>query len=670
MKSTRLGAVVAALALTAGLTGAFTGTTSAAPPPPERPGGKALALAAADRAAVSGLDGLRHSPGEELVRTGVTPWDDGLYYAAYERTYLGLPVTGGDAVVLADSRGRVLDVAAAPAPELSLSPRARISAAAAERTATARVAHPEKATAPELGVLLKGGEAGKGVLIWKSTVTGTTAAGAPSVREVYVDARTGKVAETREQVRDAAGQGYHYGTVEIDTAANSMTDPVRTGFQCGGQNGAPYTTPPWGNGGANDLETACVDIMYAAQQEFDMLKEWTGYNGQNGRGGLVPARAGLTVVNAYYDGSKTTYGRNQTGTNQLTSIDVVAHEYGHEIFDRTPGSAGPGSENGGMNESTGDIFGAITEAYVNSPADPPDYTVGEKARFYGDTRPIRNMYNPSLVNGDPNCYPQLGPGTEVHAAAGPQNHWFYLLAEGSSPGGGKPDSPICAGGPSSVTGVGVQKAAKIFMGGLLLKTSGWNHRAARAATVTSAKAAYGATECNAVKAAWSAIGVPAAVGEADCGGSQTPDFSLALSPSSGGVEAGGSATATVSTTTTGGDPQSVALTASGAPDGVTASVSPATVTSGGSATLTLDVAAGTADGTYPITVTGTGSATHTVTYTLTVGSDPGPGTWSAGTSYRAGDTVTYGGRSYRCLQAHTALPGWEPPNVPALWQPV
>ncbi|WP_344287628.1 M4 family metallopeptidase [Streptomyces synnematoformans] len=668
MRSTRLGAVVAALALTAGLTGAFTGTTSAAPPPSERqPSGKARALAAADRAADSGLDGLRHSPGEELVRTGVTPWDGGLYYAAYERTYLGLPVTGGDAVVLADSRGRVLDVAAAPAPELTLSPHARISAAAAEKTAAGRVARPEETTRPELGVLIK---SGKGVLTWQSTVTGTTAAGAPSVREVYVDARTGEVVETREQVRDASGQGYHNGTVEIDTAASSMTDPDRAGFQCGGQNGAPYTSPPWGNGGANDLETACVDIMYAAQHEFDMLNEWLGYNGQNGRGGLVPARAGLSVVNAYYDGTKTTYGRNQTGTNQLTSIDVVAHEYGHEIFHRTPGGTGSGSENGGMNESTGDIFGAVTEAYINNPNDPPDYTVGEKARFFGDSRPIRNMYNPSLVNNDPNCYTQLGPGTEVHAAAGPQNHWFYLLAEGSDPGGGKPGSPICSGGPSSVTGIGIQKAAKVFMGGLLMKTSAWNHRAARAATVTAAKTTYGAAECNAVKAAWSAVAVPAAAGEADCGGSQTPDFSLALSPDSGRVESGGgSATATVGTTTTGGEPQDVALTASGAPGGATVSFAPATVTSGDSATMTVDVGAATADGTYPIRVTGTGSTTHSVTYTLTVGSDTG-GTWAAWTSYQAGDTVTYGGRTYRCLQAHTALPGWEPPNVPALWQPV
>jgi predicted carbohydrate-binding protein with CBM5 and CBM33 domain len=47
---------------------------------------------------------------------------------------------------------------------------------------------------------------------------------------------------------------------------------------------------------------------------------------------------------------------------------------------------------------------------------------------------------------------------------------------------------------------------------------------------------------------------------------------------------------------------------------------------------------------------------------------PAGGTWAAGTTYAVGATVTYGGASYRCRQAHTAITGWEPPNVPALWQ--
>ncbi|SCF59447.1 streptogrisin C [Streptomyces sp. DconLS] len=41
-----------------------------------------------------------------------------------------------------------------------------------------------------------------------------------------------------------------------------------------------------------------------------------------------------------------------------------------------------------------------------------------------------------------------------------------------------------------------------------------------------------------------------------------------------------------------------------------------------------------------------------------------------GTVYQAGDTVAYGGATYRCLQTHQAQPGWEPPNTPALWQRV
>lgn len=44
--------------------------------------------------------------------------------------------------------------------------------------------------------------------------------------------------------------------------------------------------------------------------------------------------------------------------------------------------------------------------------------------------------------------------------------------------------------------------------------------------------------------------------------------------------------------------------------------------------------------------------------------------WKAYVTYNTGDVVTYSGNSYRCLQAHTSLPGWDPVNVPALWQKI
>lgn len=44
--------------------------------------------------------------------------------------------------------------------------------------------------------------------------------------------------------------------------------------------------------------------------------------------------------------------------------------------------------------------------------------------------------------------------------------------------------------------------------------------------------------------------------------------------------------------------------------------------------------------------------------------------WQPYTAYATNSLVSYQGVTYRCLQGHTTLPGWEPPNVPALWQPV
>ncbi len=40
--------------------------------------------------------------------------------------------------------------------------------------------------------------------------------------------------------------------------------------------------------------------------------------------------------------------------------------------------------------------------------------------------------------------------------------------------------------------------------------------------------------------------------------------------------------------------------------------------------------------------------------------------WQTGKAYAVGDRVRYG-KLYKCVQAHTSQPGWEPPVVPALW---
>ncbi|GIF07911.1 hypothetical protein Asi03nite_54490 [Actinoplanes siamensis] len=56
-----------------------------------------------------------------------------------------------------------------------------------------------------------------------------------------------------------------------------------------------------------------------------------------------------------------------------------------------------------------------------------------------------------------------------------------------------------------------------------------------------------------------------------------------------------------------------------------------------------------------------------VTVRLTVAPAPA---WKAFTTYQVGSRVSYRGSTYRVLQVHTALPGWQPGLVPALFQKI
>ena len=44
--------------------------------------------------------------------------------------------------------------------------------------------------------------------------------------------------------------------------------------------------------------------------------------------------------------------------------------------------------------------------------------------------------------------------------------------------------------------------------------------------------------------------------------------------------------------------------------------------------------------------------------------------WKAGIAYSAGYKAQHNVRLWRCLQAHTSQAGWEPENVPALWEEI
>ncbi|WP_228644398.1 M4 family metallopeptidase [Microtetraspora sp. AC03309] len=627
-------AAFALVTTAAGLLVALSPTASAGAAPAADP---AQAARGADRLVDAKPPALRPSAKDGFHRDKVVASQGGLNYVAYSRTYSGLPVYGGDFVVVTDAKGGVLSTSVAQEKALSVGTTPKLTADQATEVARAQLSEVTTSSAPQLTVMAQGA----GRLAYEVVAEGTRD-GRESKLHVFVDALTGEVVEKSDEVVAGQGNSYYNGNpVTIGTTSGttfSMADPGRSGIRCGGQNGSTYTgsDDAWGNGSGTDLETGCVDALFAVGKEWDMLRDWLSRDGINGTGGGFPARVGLADVNAYWNGSYTNFGHSQDNQRQATPIDVVAHEYGHAIFQYTPGGSTGTNEKGILNESTGDIFGALTEHYANEPAglDTPDYSVGEGVNLVG-SGPIRYMHKPSLISGNPDCYSSSVPPMEVHAGAAIQNHWFYLLAEGSNPTNGNPVSPTCDS--STVTGLGIQKAGQIFMGVLNRKTSTWTHTLARKASLEAALQLFpgSCTEFNTTKAAWNAVNVPAHADEpASCsvGGNE---FSMTLSPTSATVPAGQQTTATIATATTSGTAQGITFTATGLPSGVTASFSPSSVTSGASSTMTLTTTTSAASGAYSVTVTGTGgSATHTATFALTV---------TGGASTCSGKQNTYSG---------------------------
>ena len=511
--------IVLAGALATGLAAAGTTTAvQAAPTSPSADPAQVRALAAESVAAiVAARPAYLHASTDDGFIQHPMISSAGLQYVPYDRTYKGLPVVGGDFVVVTDSAGRMKDASVAQQQtigNLSLTPT--VAKAAAE--ATARTAMPTVSSVGDTHQVVYALDTTPR-LAWETTVAGTDAEG-PSRLTVDVDATTGTVLHTQEHVLYGTGTAAWNGPqpVHLDTTRSgstfSMTDPVVRNLSCQDLSTRRTFTGPddnWGNGNATNKETGCVDALFTAQTEVKMLRTWLGRNGMDGNGGAWPIRVGLNQQNAFYDGTQVAIGFN-TNRQWIGSLDVVGHEMGHGVDDHTPG----GISGSGTQEFVADTFGAMTEWFANEPApfDTPDFTVGERINLVG-RGPIRFMYDPSRAGHD-NCYSARVPNEEVHAAAGPGNHWFYLMAEGTRPSDGQPASPTCNN--STVTGIGIQKAAKVMYNAMLMKTSGASYLRYRLWTLRAARNLFpsGCTEFNAVKAAWNAVSVPAQPGEPTC----------------------------------------------------------------------------------------------------------------------------------------------------------
>ncbi|WP_018352995.1 M4 family metallopeptidase [Longispora albida] len=620
--------------------------------PPAVPGGQGLASADvavrdASNSLAANSGALKAGAADRFQATGSTVDANGTRHVRFDRTYQGLKVLGGDVVVHNAPNGQFKEATVGLAAPLNLSVTPAVTPQRAAALAVGGFAGQPGSSAPELVV---DATAGEPALSWKVTVNGKAADGGASQMNVVIDAQSGLIRNQWDSVRTFAargtrsagtaatnvvtasatgnGKGYHVGDVTLGVNSTGsgyeLKDPsrgngeTRDALNNGDANGntdptvatsAAFTstTGTFGDNTLTNRATVAVDAHYGIQWTWDYFKNVHGRNGIKGDG--VGAKS---YVHYYVDYDNAgwsdscfcmIYGDGAPGSKPFTQLDVAGHEMAHGVTGATARLV-YSAESGGLNEATSDIFGTLVEFYANTAADAPDYLIGEKIDIRGNGTPLRWMDDPTKDGKSHGCWSSTTKNVDVHYSSGVGNKFFYQLAVGSGSSSWG-NSPVCAGAPA-VTGIGNDKAGKIWYKALTTYfTSTETYGKARISTIKAANDLYGATECNAVKAAWKAVSVAAQTGEPAC----------ATAPSGAPVVTNpGSKTGTVGTAVSlqvsATDPQGDAVTfsATGLPAGL--SISASGLVTGTPATA----------GTYNVTVTAKdpGNLAGTATFTWTI----------------------------------------------------
>jgi Zn-dependent metalloprotease len=471
-----------------------------------------------------------HAAGNSYVSRDVMVDADGSEHVRVARLYKGLRVIGGDMVVHSSRSGAFVDVSRSLNQAVTLDVRARLGGAEALRAVLSqRSGTPEGA--PQLVVYARGE---RPLLAYDVFLLGTQADGTPSEEHVIVDASTGALLDAYNDIhtvpKTGTGNTLFSGAVPLSTDrrfANigkySLKDTTRGGQYTTDLNngtsgiGTTFTDKDntWGNGATSDRATAGADAHYGVTLTWDYYLNVHGRNGiaNDGKGAYSRVHYSTNYANAFWSDSCfcMTYGDGNAQWWPLVSIDIAGHEMSHGVTSRTAGLIYSG-ESGGLNEGTSDIFGTMVEFYANNANDVPDYLIGEE--IYKSGGSLRSMIKPSVDGASADCWYSGVGGIDVHYSSGIANHFFFLLAEGTT--GGSP-SPTCtaantrvASGTGSVTGIGRSAAEKIWYRALTVyMTSGTTYAQARLHTLSAATDLYGtgSAEYNAVNAAWAAVKV-------------------------------------------------------------------------------------------------------------------------------------------------------------------
>ncbi|NUM32241.1 MAG: M4 family metallopeptidase [Bacteroidetes bacterium] len=247
-------------------------------------------------------------------------------------------------------------------------------------------------------------------------------------------------------------------------------------------------------------QATAADLHFGTEKTFDYYKKSHNRNSYDNNNAKMIAILGGNFVNAYWNGTYSTYGMgNGSSWGPVTGIDVVGHEFTHGVTQKSSNLVYSG-EPGSLNESFSDIFGKLVEWYGL----PSKFTWYIGRFGAGSNKGFRNMSNPNEF-GCPDTYggKYWNAGDIVHYNSSVQNFWFYLLCKGGS---GTNDSNMTY----NVDSIGFVNAAKVaYRNNTYYLTTNSKFNDARFYAIKAAEDIFGqcTREIEAVTNAWQAVGV-------------------------------------------------------------------------------------------------------------------------------------------------------------------
>lgn len=244
-----------------------------------------------------------------------------------------------------------------------------------------------------------------------------------------------------------------------------------------------------------------LDAHWGIQQVYDMYHDYFGIQGCDNNGCQMvnivnptnklnltedlPTQAfAMATLPVDSNGVKRylmIYGLGKPGVEKcLTPLDIIAHEYTHNVTEGCGTHLEYKDESGALDEALADCMAMVTEYYVNGES---SWQIGEGTRL--DSKNLRNFSNPWLsktVDGSispDDAQPKYYGGQYwvdynttdideggVHTNSGVFNYLFYLLCEGEQGALNEKDEP------GYITPIGIDRMKDIIFHSMVYYNSG------------------------------------------------------------------------------------------------------------------------------------------------------------------------------------------------------